>query len=122
LGFYAVVYYRRFGTNYRSQIHYLALDDGTIGCPETCLRNCHSALRKMPKERRSLLHRGECLKARNCNILSLTSRSSKWPLFFTLHTPPISTLISSLYYIARCATLESLQCVIYFFFLLSPTS
>jgi hypothetical protein len=116
LGFYAAYngsLYRRFGTNYRSQIHYLALDGGTIGCPEKWLRNCRSALRKIPKERRSRLHRGEGLKSRSFNILSFTSRSSKRPLSFTLHTPPISTLISSPYYMARCTTLDSPQCVIF---------
>ena len=114
------VYYRRFGTNYRSQIHYLTLDGGTIGCPETWLRNCRSALPKIPKDRRSRLHRGECLKSRNFNILSFTSRSSKRPFSFTLHTPPVSTLISSPYYMARCTTRDSPQCIIFFIFLLPP--
>jgi hypothetical protein len=108
-----VVYYLRFGTNYRSQIHNLALDGGTIVCPETWSRNCRSALRKIPKERRSRLHRGEGLKSRNFNILPFTFRTSKRPLSFTLHTPPISTLVSLPYYMARCTTLDSPQCVIF---------
>jgi hypothetical protein len=34
------------------------------GCPETSLRNYHSTLRKIPKERRSHLHRVVSLKSR----------------------------------------------------------
>lgn len=113
---------RRFGTDCRPQIHYLALENWTIGCTETWLRNCRSALHKILKERRSRLHCGESRKSRNFNILSFTSRSSKWLLFFTLHTPPIKTLISSPYYMARCSTLHSPQCVIFFIFHLPPTS
>jgi hypothetical protein len=34
---------------------------GPIGCPETSVRNHHSALRKIPKERISHLHRGRSM-------------------------------------------------------------
>jgi len=33
------------------------------GCPETSVRNLHSTLRKIPKERRSHLYRGGNLKS-----------------------------------------------------------
>jgi len=36
-----------------------------IGCPETSMRNCHSALRDIPEERRSHPHRDGSLKSRN---------------------------------------------------------
>lgn len=103
-----------FGTDYQPQIYYLALENWTIGCTETWLRNCC----KIPKERSSLLHRGES----NFNILPFTSRSSKWPLSFMLHTLPIKTLISSSYCMERCSTHYSPQCVIFFIFQLPPTS
>lgn len=101
---------------------YLALDSWTIGCPETWLKDCRSALHKIPKQRRSRLHRGEGLKSRNFSILLFTSRTYKRPLSFTLHSSPISTLISSPCYMARCTTLDSPDCVIFFIFLLPPTS
>jgi hypothetical protein len=113
---------RRFGTDCQPQIYYLALENWTIGCTEMWLRNCHCALHKIPKERSSLLHCGKSLKSRNFNIPSFTSRSSKWPLSFTLRTPPIKTLISSSYCMARCSTHYSPQCVIFFIFQLPPTS
>ena len=63
--------------------------DGTISFPETRLRNCHSALREIPKERKSHLHGGESLKSRNWNILSGMSKSSKELISFMLHFLPI---------------------------------
>jgi len=39
-----------------------ALNMGPIGCPATSVPNCHSTLRKIPKERRSHFHRDGHLK------------------------------------------------------------
>jgi hypothetical protein len=58
-----VVSYRRFGKTYRSHSKWpnSPVKIGQIGCPETSVRNYHSTLRKIPKERRSHLHRGGSL-------------------------------------------------------------
>jgi hypothetical protein len=43
---------------------FLTLEGGTIGCPETSVRNYHCSLRNSAEERSSLLHRGGSLKSR----------------------------------------------------------
>jgi hypothetical protein len=48
----------------------MTLEDGPIGCPETSVRNSHSKLRKVSKERRSHSHRGGSLKSSNFSYLS----------------------------------------------------
>jgi hypothetical protein len=45
---------------------FLTLEDGTIGCPETSVRNHHCSLRNSPEERISLLHCGGSLKLHRC--------------------------------------------------------
>jgi len=52
--------YRRFGTIIGP---ILTLDDGTVNCPETSVRNYHYTLRNNVKERSSYLHRGGSLKS-----------------------------------------------------------
>ena len=56
------VSYRRFGTTYWSLLQVsrsprrmdcLTLEDGTVGCPETLVRNYHSTLRNILEDRRS---------------------------------------------------------------------
>ena len=42
---------------------------GPIFCPETSTRNYHSALRKIPEERRSHLHRCESIKWRKVTFI-----------------------------------------------------
>jgi hypothetical protein len=66
-----IVSYRRFGTTYRSYLQRsssrrriaLPLKMDPIGCREASVRNCESALLRIPKERRSKLHRGGSLKS-----------------------------------------------------------
>ena len=55
-----VVSYRRFGTTYRSPLQGSSssltiwpLKIGSIGCPETSVRNYYLMLRKIPKQRKS---------------------------------------------------------------------
>ena len=43
---------------------------GTMGCPETSVESYHSTLRKIPKARRSHLHRGGSLKSLDSLIQS----------------------------------------------------
>ena len=78
--------FRRFGTNYvvppsRVKDLVLTLEGGTIGCPETSVRNCHYSLRNGPEERSSHLLRGGGLKTRLSLVLSLRMR-------MYLHTTP----------------------------------
>jgi hypothetical protein len=51
-------FYRRFGTTYRGPVF-----KGPRGCLEMSVTNYHSTLRKIPKERRSHLHRAGNLKS-----------------------------------------------------------
>ena len=44
-------------------------------CPETSVRNYQSMLRKVPKERRSHLHRVQSLKSRNCGSATFSAIS-----------------------------------------------
>jgi hypothetical protein len=64
-----------------------ALKMGPIGCPETSVRNCRSTLRKIPKERRSHLHRSGSLKSRiktndviRVGGTYLKHRDWRWPM------------------------------------------
>jgi hypothetical protein len=67
---------RRFRTNYlvppsRVKNLVLILEGGTIGCPETSVRNCHYSLRHGPEERSSHQLRGGGLKTGLSLVLSL---------------------------------------------------
>jgi hypothetical protein len=80
-----VVSYRRFGTTYfegssKCVIWASSSSSWTAwplkleppGCPDTSLRNYHSTLRKIPKERRCHIFRGGSLKSRNSSYLCNT--------------------------------------------------
>ena len=54
-----VIRHRRVGTTYRSP-----LKMGSIGCPETSVRNYHHSLRNIPEQRTPRLFRGGSLKSR----------------------------------------------------------
>jgi len=45
-------------------LDFLPLNMGSIGCPETSVRNCHCSLRNAPEERSCRLRRGGSLKSR----------------------------------------------------------
>jgi hypothetical protein len=88
-----VIYYRPFGTTYRSRpqgsriVEPVILEPiirdpptlnmGPIGCPETSVRNYDYLLRNNPAERSSQLLRGGSLKSSNFNIFSVSA--------YTLH-------------------------------------
>ena len=72
-----VISYRRFGTTYRvpfsgvkksKNLHFLALEDGPLGCPETSLRNYHYLLRNSTEERSSHLLGGGNLQLRDIAV------------------------------------------------------
>jgi hypothetical protein len=77
---------RRFCTTHSSYLQKSSwrLKMGPIGCPITSVRNCHSTLRKIPKERRPHLHSGEGIKSskidgvRNYCAGNITARSGVW--------------------------------------------
>jgi len=56
----------RFQTTYHFHIKM-----GLIGCAETSVRNYHSTLRKITKERISHLHRGGSLQERNTGLVMI---------------------------------------------------
>jgi hypothetical protein len=61
------ILYRRFGTKYRSHLQgswtSRALKIGPTRCPETTVKDYHSTLRNIPKERRCHQHRGGSLES-----------------------------------------------------------
>jgi hypothetical protein len=70
------ILYRRSGTSClvppsRVKNLVLSLEVGTIGCPETSVRNCHYSLRNGPKDRSSHLLHGGGLKTRLNLVQSL---------------------------------------------------
>jgi len=77
-----IIYYRPFGTNYRSHLQGY-LKDGTVICPEMSVKNYHYSLRNNPEERSShLLHSG-----------SLNSRITHFFYCCTVHVVMIISLI-----------------------------
>jgi hypothetical protein len=54
---------------------------GMIGCPETSLQNYDSALRDIPEERTSHLHRGGSLKSHKVHGLTVFRRQLEAVLF-----------------------------------------
>jgi hypothetical protein len=82
-----VIYYRRFGTTYRthpqgSRIHSWTLRMGPIGYPERSVRNYHYSLRYNPEERSSQLLRGGRLKSRKNQSSSYVTTVV---MFLTIH-------------------------------------
>jgi hypothetical protein len=80
-----VVSYRRFGTSYLEGSSKCVIRESSSsswtawpfkleppGCPDMSLRNYHSTLRKIPKERRCHILRGGSLKSRNSSYLCNT--------------------------------------------------
>ena len=73
-----VIQYRSFGTTYRSHLqgsgrkNRLTLEDGSIGCAETSVRNRSSTLHKVPEERR-FLHHVMSKQRQSCNHLCFLS-------------------------------------------------
>ena len=64
-----VISYRRFGTNYRSNLFFWGggscpMKMGPMGCPDMSVRNYHYSLRNNPEEHSSHLLRGGSLKSR----------------------------------------------------------
>jgi hypothetical protein len=57
--------YRRFETIFGP---ILTLEDGTVNCPETSVRNYHYTLRNNLEERSSYLHRGGSLKSHKITV------------------------------------------------------
>ena len=72
--------YRRFGTTYRSHIQGSNIP---MGCFETSVQNYHSTtLRNIPEERRSLIHRGGCLKSRILGMFLIPEIRSRALVFW----------------------------------------
>ena len=67
-----------------------------IRCPETSVKDHHSALRNISEERRSHLHRGGCLKSHHLCVNKSRLLMPSTLMYFTKHlaTDPHSLLIS----------------------------
>jgi len=90
-----VISYRRFGTNCQS--HLQGSSSLRIFCPETSVRNYHSAPRKSPEERIPHLHRCEGLKLHTYeniqlrNFQFLLHRILRWGIIHALGKASLNT-------------------------------